>query len=229
MELTLSITLQDGDDLGLVGELVALLTGHTGAQRAKPSPGARSRRDIEELIREYWERPESTSAYGPGTWQRLEAYEQAIALHARLPESIWFSMQAGAGLFPPGSSWTAADLSEKWGWPLHDVRQRLRNIPRSRAVREYVDELMMRLGLDPDDRDLYEAVKNAALQFRSETDGRVVHYTVTEELADEMLVKGDNDRMYGPQVDEELVPPEFLEGKYEVGIDPPVVPKDEQP
>ncbi len=229
MQVTLSITLQDGDDLGLVGELVALLEGQKRRQEAKPSLGARSRRDIEELIREYWERPGHTSGYGPGTWQRQEAYEQAMALHARLPESIWFSMQAGAGLFPPGSRWTAADLSREWGHALADVRQRLRNIPRSRAVREYTDQLMMRLGLDPDDRELYEAVKDAALQFRSESDGRVVHYTVSEELADEMLVREDQDRVYGPRVDEELLSPDVLEGLYEVGPDAPVVPKDDQP
>ncbi len=208
MELTVSIKLNDGDDLTVVSELVALLERRAGSSTSPSAAGMLSRRDVQRMIREFWENPENTSTVGTSNWQKAEAYEQAVALHARLPESIWRAMQAAARLFPTDTPWTASDLAEKTGWELDDVRQRLRNIPRSRAVREYVDELVTRLGLDPDDRELYETVKSAALQFRSESDGRVVHYTVTAELAEEILVREDFDRMYGPGVDEPVVPEE---------------------
>jgi hypothetical protein len=206
MELTVSITLSDGDDLGLVGELVALLEGRGGSRKPKTS-GVLTRRDAEGLIRGYWADP--AHATDEPTWQAAEAWGQAFDLHERLPDPIWLALRAGAELFEPGTSWTATDLAERTGWELDDVRQRLRNVPRSRAVREYVDNLMMRLGLDADDRDVYETVKTAALQFSSQSDGRVVHYTVTPELADQIKAREPQDRVHGSRVDEELDgPPE---------------------
>jgi hypothetical protein len=210
VDVTFSIRLNEGEDLAIVGEIVALLERHGKADATgRGAASVFSRLDVERAIRDFWADPVTLAESNrDGTWQELEAYEQADVLHNRLPDTIWRSMLAAAEFFSPGEAWTAADLAAKTGWGLEDVRQRLRNIPRSRAVREYVEQLVMRLGLDPDDRDLFETVKNAALQFSSESDGRVVHYTMTPELAPELMTRGYDERDWGTPVDEDLHSPE---------------------
>ncbi len=195
MKVSLSIELSDDEDIGLVAELMAVLGRH---QRAEPRQvGRGSQIDVEGLLAHYWDEHQKMMGNpGEEEWKTLEAHAQAEVYHRHLPQLIWEALYGAALNFPAGSWWTASQLVEAASEPvlLPDIRQRLRGLARSRAVREYVEEVVTKLGLDSSDKTVFDLVKERALQWWTKTDGRVVSYTMSEELRDAILWRSDADR-----------------------------------
>ncbi len=195
MKVNLSIELSNDDDFGIVGELLDVLGRHG---HAEPRPvGKGSQIDVDALLSQYWDEHQKMMGNpGEEDWKTLEARAQVEVYHRHLPQLIWEALYGAAMNFPAGSWWTASQLVEAATEPvlLTDVRQRLRGLARSRAVREYVEEVVTKLGLDSADKNVFDLVKEQALQWWTKTDGRVVSYTMSEELRDAILWRSDADR-----------------------------------
>jgi hypothetical protein len=195
VKVNLSIELSNDDDFGIVADLMEVLGRHRHAEPRRV--GNASHIDVQGLLSHYWdEHQKMMGSPGEEDWKTLEARAQAEVYHRHLPQLIWEALYGAAMNFPAGSWWTASQLVEAATEPvlLTDIRQRLRGLARSRAVREYVEEVVTRLGLDSADKNVFDLVKEQALQWWTKTDGRVVSYTMSEELRDAILWRSDVDR-----------------------------------